>query len=95
MSQFKTMENISLYNTETDSIYIDKPLDKSFINNELGKLKLEYFFDETVILAPKVNGGLFDNKEIVKIKGFKNNISFDLLKTLLIKDNKLVLNHDK
>jgi len=98
MSQFKSINNdFNLYYTDTDSIYIDKPLDDSFISNELGKMKLEYIFDEAVFLASKVYGGVIENssKEIIKIKGFKNKISYDLLKSLLIKDNKLELNQDK
>jgi hypothetical protein len=96
MSQFKSINNeFNLYYSDTDSIYIDKPLDDSFISNELGKMKLEYIFDEAVFISPKVYGGVFDNKEIVKIKGFKNKLSFNELKSLLIKDSKLELNHDK
>jgi hypothetical protein len=98
MSQFKSINNnYDLFYSDTDSIYINKPLDKSFISNELGKMKLEYIFNEAVFLSSKVYGGLFDNssKEIVKIKGFKNKLSYDSLKSLLIKNNKLELNQVK
>jgi hypothetical protein len=98
MSQFKSIDNhYNLYYSDTDSIYIDKPLDDSFISNELGKMKLEYIFNEAVFLSSKVYGGLFNNNsnQIVKIKGFKNKLSYDSLKSLLIKNNKLELNQVK
>jgi len=42
MSQFKNNPNFNLYYTDTDSIYINKPLPAEFISStELGKLKLE------------------------------------------------------
>nr|AWA82154.1 hypothetical protein [Cantharellus cibarius] len=56
-SQFKTMKDITLFYSDTDSIDIDKPLPIKFIGNELGKMKLEHIFDETVFLAPKVYVG--------------------------------------
>jgi hypothetical protein len=43
MNQFKNNPNYKLFYTDTDSIYINKPLNNSLIsNNEIGKLKLEY-----------------------------------------------------
>ena len=42
VSQFKNNPNINLYYTDTDSIFVDSPLDLSLISEtELGKLKLE------------------------------------------------------
>jgi DNA polymerase elongation subunit (family B) len=42
MSQFKNNPNFNLYYSDTDSIYIDRPLDESIISSTiLGKLKLE------------------------------------------------------
>jgi hypothetical protein len=42
MSQFKNNPNFNLYYSDTDSIYINKPLPAEFISStELGKLKLE------------------------------------------------------
>lgn len=47
MSQFKKPDmDYNLYYTDTDSIFIDKPLDPSFIEPEIGKMKLEYIFKE-------------------------------------------------
>ena len=49
MSQFKNSKKFNLYYSDTDSIYIDKPLSKKFIDDtKLGLLKL-------LALAP-ING---------------------------------------
>jgi len=53
MAQFKNIDNYNLYYTDTDSIYIDKPLDSKFIGPNLGQFKLENIFQEGVFLAPK------------------------------------------
>lgn len=96
MSQFK---HLDLLYSDTDSIYIKGKLDNKYIGTELGKMKLEYILFEAIFLGPTVYGGIINNKtqhiEIIKIKGFKYNVSFDLLKSLLIKDNKLELKQDK
>ena len=44
MTQFKTMKDIILFFSDTDSIDINKPLDSKFIGSELGKMKLEHVF---------------------------------------------------
>ena len=95
MSQFKTMSNITLYYTDTDSIDIDKPLPDKFIGRELGLMKLEHIFDEAVFLSPKVYGGKTKTYELVKVKGLKNPISFEELKPLLKKDSYLEIQQDK
>ena len=104
MSKFKTMDDLTLYYSDTDSIDIDKPLDPLYIGSELGKMKLEHIFDDALFLAPKVYGGITshcqlpayaghandnDSYEYVKVKGLKNPVSFDQLKPLLIKDANL------
>ena len=77
MSQYKN--NIfKIYYTDTDSLFIDKPLDSNLISNKLGHFKLENVFKKAVFLAPKVYGGVTDKgEEITKIKGYKNKISFN------------------
>lgn len=86
MSQFKNNPNYKIYYTDTDSLYTDKPLDPSLIGNKLGQFKLENVFDQAVFLAPKVYGGITEKgEEITKIKGYKNKISFNDLKSLLIR----------
>jgi hypothetical protein len=77
MSQFKTMKNIILYYTDTDSIDINKPLDELFIGKDLGKMKLEHIFDKAIFLAPKVYGGITSDYEYIKVKGLKNPLSFN------------------
>jgi hypothetical protein len=43
MSQFKNNPDYTLYYTDTDSIYINKPLPEYLVSNKiLGKMKLEY-----------------------------------------------------
>lgn len=95
MSQFKTMKDIILYYTDTDSIDINKPLPSKYIGKELGKMKLEHIFNEAIFLAPKVYGGITDNYEYVKIKGLKNPITYENLKPLLYKDKSVEINQEK
>lgn len=98
MSQFKKPGlPYKLYYSDTDSIMIDKPLGSSFIGKELGKMKLEYVFEESIFLASKVYGGHIqgENRDICKVKGFKNKVSISELKNLLSKDSKISLSHEK
>jgi len=99
MTQFKNNPDYNLYYTNTDSIYIDRPLHNKFIGKALGLMKLEYNFIEATFLAPKVYGGLyFDNgqlKSITKVKGFKDKLDYYDLKSLLNKDKSLSLPQDK
>jgi len=96
MSKFKNNPNYNLYYTDTDSVYTDKPLVGRFIGTKLGQFKLENVFTDAVFLAPKVYGGITeDGKEINKIKGYKNKISFDDLKSLLKKDKSLEISQEK
>ena len=85
MSNFKNMEDINIYYSDTDSICTDTPLDPKYVGGELGQFKLEHQFDEAVFLAPKVWGGKNKYYETVKVKGLKNPVKYDLLKTLLKK----------
>jgi hypothetical protein len=88
--------DINLYYFDTDSIFIDKPLPDHMVGKEIGLWKLENIIKEAVFIAPKVYGYIdIEGNEIVKCKGFKENISFNDLKSLLIKDNKLELNQEK
>ena len=99
MSQFKNNKDYNLYYSDTDSIYIDTPLDKSFISSKLGLLKLEYICKDAVFLAPKVYSLLTDNGLIVKIKGLTkksiDNITLDQLNELIFKDSKIEANQEK
>ena len=86
-----------IYYSDTDSLYLDHPLPKDLVDSkELGKFKLEYIFKDSIFLGPKIYAGITaDNKYICKIKGFKNPIQFDDIKTLLNKDSSLNLKHIK
>jgi hypothetical protein len=100
MSAIKNMNDTTLYYSDTDSVILDKPLNNNMIGPELGQLKLEYTFDEGIFLCPKVYGIKYSDKEgikkeLVKIKGLKNPISFDEMKSLLIKNSKLPINQEK
>src|SRR5277367_6949469 len=95
MSEFKTMDDITLFYSDTDSIDRNKPLDPKYIGSELGKMKLEHIFDDAIFLAPKVYGGITSSYEYVKVKGLKNPVSFNQLKPLLIKDANLKINQEK
>ena len=102
MSRFKNNKNFILFYTDTDSLYTNKPLDiyyKNLIGKDLGQFKLEVIFDEAVFLAPKVYGGIVsdtNNKiEITKVKGYKNILNYNQLKSSLKKDSKLELNQEK
>ena len=87
----------NIYYSDTDSLYLDRELPKELVDSkELGRFKLEYIFKDSVYLGPKIYAGITsDNEYICKIKGFKNSIDFDLMKSLLVKDSSLNLQHIK
>lgn len=49
MSAFKNHSNLKLYYSDTDSIFINKPLPKSLIGNKLGQLKLENVIERALL----------------------------------------------
>jgi hypothetical protein len=101
MSQFKNNPNYKLFYTDTDSIYINKPLDKSLTSHkEIGKMKLENITTKGIFIAPKVYGLLTsENKRIIKVKGLVedsiNKLTITLLESLLMKDFVLPLDNVK
>jgi len=95
MSQFKTMDDVIVYYSDTDSIDINKPLDSKFVGKELGKMKLEHIFNKVVYLAPKVYGGMTADYEYVRVKGVKDYVSFDELEPLLYKSKTLEISQSK
>ena len=80
MSQFKNNPNFKLYYSDTDSIFIDKPLPEHMIDNKiLGKLKLEYVCNKAIFLAPKVYClETEDGKFIYKVKGLSHEVELKL-----------------
>jgi DNA polymerase type B, organellar and viral len=95
MSQFKNRFEYNLLYSDTDSIDIDKPLPSIFIGDDLGKMKLEGKYNEATYIAPKVYGLKNDFEEIVRIKGLKQPISYEKLKSLLKKDSNLSIEQIK
>ena len=91
------LENdIELYYSDTDSIVISDFLPAHLVGKELGKMKLERVWKEACFLAPKVYGGITtEDKEYIKVKGLKNPVSFEELKTLLHKDASLTFHQEK
>ena len=85
MSQFKNNPKFTLYYTDTDSIFINKPLPSFLVDEkELGKFKTVNVFRKFIGLAPKVYGGINnDGHEVIKAKGLKLRISFAELEKLL------------
>jgi hypothetical protein len=80
MSQFKNNPKISLYYTDTDSIYTDSDIDDSFIHDtKLGKLKLENISKKAIFLAPKVYYLITENdNHIYKVKGLTHKVKLTL-----------------
>jgi hypothetical protein len=99
MTQFKNNENYNLYYSDTDSIYIDSPLDKNLIGKELGLMKLECICEDAVFLAPKVYSLITNGEVIKKIKGLSSvsisKITFNDLVDLIGKDSKLESKQEK
>ena len=101
MSQFKNNPLFNLYYTDTDSIFIDKELDPSFISSTiLGKMKLERICNNAIFLAPKVYGLLDQNgQEIIKVKGLGKtalkDVNLNTLESLLINDSSIKFNQNK
>lgn len=91
-----------IYYMDTDSLVVNKPLPDWMVSpTELGKLKLEYFIEEGVFLAPKVYAIILpDGKVIIKVKGLSRDtiereLTFELMKSLLTRDKSLILNQIK
>ncbi len=98
MCIFKNNPDFILYYGDTDSGFIEGKLPDSMVGKELGQFKLEKTYKEIVFLGPKIYSGITDDgKTITKIKGFKNSkdLSFEEMKSLLVEDSKLELNHTK
>jgi hypothetical protein len=99
MSQFKNNPNFILYYTDTDSVYVNKPLPDHLISSKiLGKMKLENVLNKAIFLAPKVYYLETENgKTIYKVKGLSHSIdlSFNDFKKLLYKDVLLTKNQTK
>jgi hypothetical protein len=90
MTQFKNNPDFNLFYTDTDSIYIDKPLSLELVSNtDLGKMKLENKLNKSIFISPKVYClETIDNKVIYKVKGLSHDVELTMLdfENLLIKN---------
>jgi len=70
---------------------------KHLSHDNLGGLKYEETYSESLFLLPKVYGGIIDgtDSEFTKVKGFKDKVEFNQLKHLLLKNKKLELSQNK
>ena len=72
MHKFLSDPNNSVLYTDTDSVFLEKPLNPSFIGEEIGQLKFEGIAKEAFFISPKLYCLLMDNGEvIIKSKGVK------------------------
>jgi hypothetical protein len=100
MTFFKNNPDFILYYTDTDSVFINKPLPDYMIGNNLGQFKLENIIKKAIFIAPKVYGLVtVDDREIIKAKGLTKDILKTLtiydLEALLIKDSTREFNQEK
>ena len=111
MSKYKNDDNIKLYYTDTDSIFINLspqelnniyPSAPNICGSEIGKMKLEYKINRAVFLGPKAYYlELSNNKTIIKVKGLNSNmvnnseLTFDSFCNLLYKEKVLIMNQEK
>lgn len=71
MHQMKTLTNLDIYYSDTDSIFSKNPLPKKFVDNlKLGAFKLEGEVEEGIFIAPKVYYIRYKKgEEMIKCKG--------------------------
>ena len=101
MADFLLNPNYKVYYTDTDSLVIDGELSPRFIHDKiLGQFSLDFIYNDFLAVGPKVYGGTGHDSngnydEFVKIKGFRNEYSFNDFKSLLNIDSSIELNQDK
>ena len=96
MSQFKNSTQYKIYYTDTDSLYVDKPLNHKFIGCKLGQFKLENTFTKAYFLGPKIYAGLTTSGQVIsKIKGYKNKLNLNEFSELLNYNYKIELMQEK
>ena len=96
LKQIAIDSGLTIFYMDTDSIAFSGSLAGNFVSNKkLGLLKLEHVFNEVVYLAPKVYAGRATGYDYIKVKGSKLPLSFEQIKSLLTKDEKVVIHQDK
>ena len=78
MSSFKNLKGFSLYYSDTDSLFLNKPLPSNVIDDKkLGFLKLENVFSSFIAVGAKSWIGLnTDGSSTSKMKGNKNKLNY-------------------
>lgn len=73
---YKNMKNNRMFYSDTDSVYVEHPLDDSLVDSsQLGKFKLECNIEEACFVQPKLYG--YKTKKgqfVVKAKGVTNKL---------------------
>ena len=97
MSTLKNRDDINLYYTDTDSVFIDEYLPNDMVDNKIiGKWKLENEYIYSIFLAPKLYACLSINGDSYsKVKGYKKTVGIDILSKLLNKSETVELTQSK
>lgn len=96
INYLKHFSGIKIYYSDTDCVVSDKQLPSQLLGTKLGQLKTENIIKIGYFVAPKVYGFIDNNLEnVVKIKGFKNKLSFYELNFVLYKDTVIQRSHEK
>ena len=93
INEYKMMDGYEVIYSDTDSIVLNKELPKEYVNNDIGKMKLEFIIKEGYFVNLKTYGIITeDNKIIIKAKGVGS--AFEKIK-LTIEDIKSLYNNNK
>jgi hypothetical protein len=101
MSYYKNLPDITLFYSDTDSIYCKGNLDEKYISEkELGKFKLEKKLTKGIFLTAKMYGGKYLDKnnkikDFCKIKGLNQKVEFIRLLPLLFKNKHIKFEQEK
>lgn len=72
MYKYKTIPGNECFYSDTDSVFLQHPLDPKYVNKEIGKMKLEYIAKEAIFISPKSYYiEKDDGTTLSKFKGFK------------------------
>lgn len=91
MHKYKVLDNYQVYYSDTDSLFLDKPLPANFVSDKLiGKFKLEGEVKEAFFAAPKLYTVTYKNEiSITKAKGLSSvNIEESFIKDIIFKEKK-------
>ena len=86
MNSFLNIADNPCYYTDTDSLFLEKPLDDKYVGKELGKLSFKGKIKRAYFISPKTYCLVMDDdKVIIKSKGIKNSLlNEDNFKELLL-----------